>query len=144
MYLFFFLFCYLLITAVPDGGSPFCYVWRFLSIPIGMSLLNSPNNSAIMGAAPNNRLGVASGVLSMVRTLGQVIGVSVLGAFFYHRLAVHAGGPVALEAASPQVITLALHDQFWLVAALIGVGLVTALFTWRWERNHQKMMAVNN
>jgi MFS family permease len=127
---------YLLMTTLPASGSPLGYVWRFLPIPIGMSLFNSPNNSAIMGAAPKHRLGVASAVLSMVRTLGQVIGISVLGAFFYQRLAVHAGGPVALEAASPQVITYALHDQFWLVAALIAAGLATALLTWRWERSH--------
>ena len=69
-----------------------------------------------------------------MRTLGQVAGIAVLGAFFYQRLAVHAGGPVALEDATPQVITYALHDQFWLVSALIAVGFVTALLTWRWER----------
>ena len=73
----------------------------------------------------------------MVRTLGQVIGIAVLGAFFYQRLAVHAEGPTALETAAPQVITAALHDQFWLVAALIACGLITSLFTWRWERTHR-------
>jgi EmrB/QacA subfamily drug resistance transporter len=137
--LFFILAGYLLMTTLPVDGSPLGFVLRFLPIPIGMSLFNSPNNSAIMGAAPKNRLGVASAVLSMVRTLGQVIGISVLGAFFYQRLAVHAGGPVTLEAAAPQVITAALHDQFLLVAALIAVGLVTALLTWRWERAHQSL-----
>jgi hypothetical protein len=129
---------YLLMTTLPVSGSPLGFVARFLPIPIGMSLFNSPNNSAIMGAAPKNRLGVASAVLSMVRTLGQVIGISVLGAFFYGRLAVHAGGPVALEEAAPEVITAALHDQFWLVAALVSIGLVTALLTWRWERAHRR------
>jgi MFS family permease len=101
-----------------------------------MSLFNSPNNSAIMGAAPKNRLGVASAVLSTVRTLGQVIGIAVLGAFFYHRLAVHNGGPIPLEDASAQTITAALHDQFWLVSALIALGLISALLTWRWEIRH--------
>jgi MFS family permease len=134
--LFFILVGYLLMTTLPESGSPLGYVWRFLPVAVGMSLFNSPNNSAIMGAAPKNRLGVASAVLSTVRTLGQVLGVAVLGAFFYHRLAVHNGGPIALEAASPAVITLALHDQFWLVSALIALGLVTALLIWRWESRH--------
>jgi MFS family permease len=89
-----------------------------------------------MGSAPKNRLGVASAVLSTVRTLGQVIGISVLGAFFYHSLSVHNGGAVPLEQASPQVITAALHDQFWLAAALIAIGLITSLLTWRWEIRH--------
>lgn len=128
---------YILMTSLPVSGSPLQFVWRFLPISIGMALFNSPNNSAIMGSAPKSRLGVASAVLSMVRTLGQVIGIAVLGAFFYQRLAVHAEGPTALETAAPQVITAALHDQFWLVAALIACGLITSLFTWRWERTHR-------
>ena len=134
--LFFILAGYLLMTTLPDSGSALGYVWRFLPVAIGMSLFNSPNNSAIMGSAPKNRLGIASAVLSTVRTLGQVIGVAVLGAFFYYRLAVHNGAPVPLEEASPQVITAALHDQFWLVSGLIAIALTTALLTWRWEIRH--------
>jgi EmrB/QacA subfamily drug resistance transporter len=134
--LFFVLAGYMLMTTLPERGSALAYVWRFLPVAVGMSLFNSPNNSAIMGSAPKNRLGIASAVLSTVRTLGQMIGVAVLGAFFYYRLAVHNGTPIALEEASPQVITAALHDQFWLVSALIAVGLVTALLTWRWEIRH--------
>lgn len=132
---------YLLMSTLPASGSPLGYVWRFLPIAVGMSLFNSPNNSAIMGSAPKNRLGVASAVLSMVRTLGQVTGIAVLGAFFYHRLAVHAGGPVALEEAAPQVITYALHDQFLLVSVLIALGLATSLLTWRWERARRRDLA---
>jgi hypothetical protein len=71
-----------------------------------------------------------------MRTLGQVIGVAVLGAFFYHSLAVHNGAPVSLEQASPQVITAALHEQFLVVSVLIAIGLATALVTWRWEIRH--------
>jgi MFS family permease len=134
--LFFILAGYLLMTTLPASGSALGYVWRFLPVAIGMSLFNSPNNSAIMGSAPKNRLGIASAVLSTVRTLGQVIGVAVLGAFFYYRLAVHNGAPIDLEQASPEVITAALHDQFWLVSGLIAIALATALLTWRWEIRH--------
>ena len=134
--LVFILVGYLLMATLPDSGSPMGYVWRFLPVAIGMSLFNSPNNSAIMGAAPKNRLGIASALLSTMRTLGQVIGVAVLGAFFYHSLAVHNGAPVNLEQASPQVITAALHDQFLVVSVLIAIGLVTSLLTWRWEIRH--------
>jgi surface polysaccharide O-acyltransferase-like enzyme len=49
---------------------------------------------------------------------------------------VHNGAPIDLEQASPQVITAALHDQFWLVSALIGIALITSLLTWRWEIQH--------
>lgn len=127
---------YLLMSTLAVNSTQWGFVLRMLPVSIGMSLFNSPNTSAIMGAAPKSRLGVASGVLSMVRTLGQVTGISVLGAFFYSRVALYTHGGKALEQASPQAITAALHDQFLLVSALIAVGLATALLTWRWEARH--------
>jgi EmrB/QacA subfamily drug resistance transporter len=127
---------YLLMTALRVDGTPLGFVLRMLPVAIGMAIFNSPNNSAIMGSAPKNRLGVASAVLSTVRTLGQVTGIAVLGAFFYSRLAVHSGGAVGLDAASPEAIVAALHDQFWLVSVLITVGIAVSLWTWRWEVQH--------
>jgi hypothetical protein len=117
-------------------GSELEFVLRMLPVAIGMATFNSPNNSAIMGAVPRARLGVASGTLSMVRTLGQVIGIAALGAFFAARLNYYAGEQVGLRAADPVVIVAAMHDQFLLVAGLIFCGLVIALLTWRWEHQH--------
>jgi len=127
---------YVLMTTLRVDGTPLGYVLRMLPVATGMAIFNSPNNSAIMGSAPQNRLGVASAVLSMVRTLGQVIGIAVLGAFFYSRLAVHAGGAVGLDVAQPEAIVAALHDQFWLVVMLIAFGIATSLWAWRWEVQH--------
>ncbi len=107
-----------------------------LPVSIGMSIFNSPNNSAIMGAVPRARLGIASGILSMVRTLGQVTGIAALVAFFTSRVSHYSGG-AALNAASPESIVLALHDQFFLVAALILAGIVVSALTWRWEMRTQ-------
>ena len=124
---------YMLMSTLRVDGTPLGYVLRMLPVAIGMATFNSPNNSAIMGSVPRQRLGVASGTLSMVRTLGQLIGIAVLGAVFNSRLAYYSGGPVNLTEAAPTAIVAALHDQFLLVAALIGVGLVTSILTWRWE-----------
>jgi EmrB/QacA subfamily drug resistance transporter len=127
---------YLLMATLRVDGTPLGFVVRMLPVAIGMAMFNSPNNSAIMGSAPKNRLGVASAVLSMVRTLGQVTGIAVLGAFFYSRLAVYSGGTAGLEAAPPKAIVAALHDQFLLVAVLIAVAIAVSLWTWRWEIQH--------
>jgi EmrB/QacA subfamily drug resistance transporter len=127
---------YLTMTTLQADSSQLGFVLRMLPVSIGMSIFNSPNNSAIMGAVPRARLGIASGILSMVRTLGQVTGIAALGAFFTSRVSYYGGG-VELNAAPPQSIVLALHDQFFLVAGLIFVGLIVSLLTWRWERRTQ-------
>lgn len=116
-------------TSIPLG-----YVLCTLGVGLGMGTFQSPNNSAIMGAAPRNRLGISSSMLSLTRTLGQTTGIAVLGAFFATRLDYYAGKPVDIGDASPDVLVAALHDQFLLVAALIGFGLVLALIAWRRER----------
>ncbi len=49
---------------------------------IGMGLFTPPNNSAIMGSAPKEKLGVAGGVLNMMRSLGLIFGVNISGVIF--------------------------------------------------------------
>ena len=125
---------YLLMSTIQVDTVPLGFVLRMLPVAIGMAIFNSPNNSAIMGAAPRERLGVASGILSMVRTMGQVTGIAVLGAFFTARLTAYSGDAVNLRAATPTAIVSALHDQFLLVAALVAVGAIASVIAWRWEK----------
>jgi MFS family permease len=139
--LVFIFFGYLSMAGIRVDGTELEFVLRMLPVAIGMATFNSPNNSAIMGSVPRERLGVASGTLSMVRTLGQVIGIAALGAYFASRLSYYAGAPVGLAAADPVVIVAAMHDQFLLVAGLILIGLVTALLTWRWEQQQAQRKA---
>jgi EmrB/QacA subfamily drug resistance transporter len=51
-------------------------------IGLGVGIFVSPNNSALMGAAPRNRQGIASGVLATARNVGMVLGVGFAGAVF--------------------------------------------------------------
>jgi len=57
-------------------------VLRLIPLGLGMGIFQSPNNSAIMGTAPPERLGVASGLLALTRTLGQTTGLPLMGALF--------------------------------------------------------------
>ena len=49
-------------------------------IGLGVGTFVSPNNSALMGAAPRGRQGIASGVLATARNAGMVMGVGISGA----------------------------------------------------------------
>jgi EmrB/QacA subfamily drug resistance transporter len=49
---------------------------------VGMGMFTPPNNSAIMGAAPREKLGLAGGVLNMMRSLGLIFGVDISGLIF--------------------------------------------------------------
>jgi EmrB/QacA subfamily drug resistance transporter len=49
---------------------------------VGIGLFTSPNTSAILGAAPPTRRGIASGVLATARSFGMVLGIGIGGAIF--------------------------------------------------------------
>jgi EmrB/QacA subfamily drug resistance transporter len=57
-------------------------VGNLLVIGAGQAIFQPPNNSALMGAAPRERQGVASGVLATGRVLGQSLSVAMAGALF--------------------------------------------------------------
>lgn len=132
---------YLTLTRLSVGSTPLQFVLLLLPVGLGMGTFQSPNNTSIMSAAPRSRLGVASGILSMTRTLGQLVGIALLGAFFASRLAVYAQAPVDVTHAQPEVIVAALHDQLYLVAILVAIGLALSLWQARNERKLRRESA---
>ena len=85
---------------------------------LGIGIFASPNNSALMGAAPRHRQGIAAGVLALARNVGMVIGVGLAGAVFTTVL----GRAGAVEAAS---IVSAMRASYLLAAgvAVAGMGI---------------------
>jgi EmrB/QacA subfamily drug resistance transporter len=76
----------LLATFAPSGSRAFVVV-PLMIVGLGIGLFTSPNNSALMGAAPRHRQGIAAGVLALARNLGMVLGVGITGAVFTTYLA---------------------------------------------------------
>jgi len=103
-----------------NAETPFGLVSVILAvIGLGVGLFSSPNNSALMGAAPRPQQGVAGGVLATARNVGMSLGVALAGAIFntvYNSMA--AGG--VPNAAFYQGIQISM-----MVAA--GVALLGAL-----------------
>lgn len=127
---------YAAITTLGPDTTGLGYALRFLPIGIGMGIFQSPNNSAIMGAAPRSRLGIASGLLSLTRTLGQTVGVSVFGALWAGQVMARNGGIVAggATAAAPAIQVAALHDTALVIAAWVGLGLLLSVYAVFHER----------
>lgn len=63
---------------------------------LGTGIFISPNSSALMGAAPRDRQGIAAGVLATARNVGMVLGIGLAGAVFTSYLV--PGAPATLFA----------------------------------------------
>ena len=119
-------------------------ILRFLPASIGMATFQSPNNSAIMGAVPRKRLGVASGLLSMTRTMGQTMGIAVLGALWAGWVILYQGAtlPGGASTASAVAQVAGLHNTFLLVMGLLAFALVLAGWALVQERRERRATPV--
>jgi len=99
-------------------------------IGAGMGVFQSPNNSAILGAVPQQRLGVTSGMLSITRITGQITGVAVLGTVWATRTVSYAGGGTADDAPAAAAAS-GLSDTLAVTTVLVGAALLLGLWMWR-------------
>jgi EmrB/QacA subfamily drug resistance transporter len=101
----------LLLLSRLGPGTEFWLVALGLAIAgAGTGTFITPNTSALMGAAPRSRQGIASGVLAAARNFGMVLGIGLAAAIFTTHLA--------------QNTTEAFYtgiDQGFLAAAVVAV-----------------------
>lgn len=126
-----------LVATLDEGTGALGFVVRFVPVGIGMGTFQTPNNSAIMGAAPPGRSGVAGGLLGLTRALGQTAGIAILGTVWAARVAARAEGPVGADAqAAPLAAQVGgLHDM--MIGVLILIGSVLALCLWDLARRRR-------
>lgn len=119
---------YVSFSTVGADSTPMEIVLRLLPVGLGMGIFQSPNNSLIMGAVVPARLGIASGFLSVSRTLGQLLGVSSLGALWAYRSSQAAG--TVEEAAVASLI-----ETVYVIIAIVLAATLLAAWAWQRERS---------
>lgn len=112
--------------------SIFDIVWPLVVTGLGQALFQSPNNSAIMGSVPLDRLGVASGFLSTVRVVGQASSVALAGAIFTSLGGAQAGAMLHQGEASPvgplaATFIHAFHMALLTCMIISAIGVFTSL-----------------
>ncbi|MGO8949812.1 MAG: MFS transporter [Ktedonobacterales bacterium] len=130
----------LLISQLDAHSSLFDMIWRLVVTGVGQGLFQSPNNSALMGAAPAKQQGSAAGFLATGRVVGQSISVALSGAIFATLGGATAGAILATAASSgaralspvamaalQQTFVDAFHTTFVILACVAAVGVFTSL-----------------
>ncbi|MGQ9612201.1 MAG: MFS transporter [Chloroflexus sp.] len=113
--------CALLGLSTTTPVTPPLQMLSFLILlGIGVGLFQSPNNSTVLGDAPPEALGVASGLLAVVRTIGQTGGIALAGAIWASQIFALNGGPVTPLTAAPPPILASGYDVAMRVAALLA------------------------
>ncbi len=127
----------LLISQLNAQSSVWDIIWRMLVAGTGQAFFQSPNNSALMGSAPRQRQGVASGFLATGRVMGQSVSVALAGAIFTSMGGAVAGAilvqslhqhlPPEVITAQQHTFTTAFHTTFVICAIIAALGVFTSL-----------------
>lgn len=119
----------LLISTLNEQTTIVGYLLRLLPLGLGVGFFQSPNNSAIMGAAPKERLGVVSGLLALSRSLGGTTGLPIMGAIFATQVAALVGGelPGEVTTAPGAALVGGIQTTFRIAAALLVVAFLLAV-----------------
>ena len=138
-------------------GTPYLVIALTMAVVgAGMGLIMAPASAATVGALPREKAPTASSINSVVRELGGVLGIAVVGTVVSasyrselrtalpgtgapatddltsaHMLAAHLPPQVAgrLVGAADQAFTTAMNTGTWICAAITLLGALTAL---RW------------
>jgi EmrB/QacA subfamily drug resistance transporter len=69
----------LLLALYSEALSRSFIIAPLLILGLGNGLFSSPNVNSILSSVPKEKYGLASGILSTIRTMGQSIGIAILG-----------------------------------------------------------------
>lgn len=100
-----------------------------LLIGLGWALFNSPNQSAIMGTVPRDKVGAASGMTLTTARVGGAMGIAISGALMTYALGTRGLTPAQIEspqswAAVPEIFLSA----FSFTAHLVNLLALLAIF----------------
>jgi EmrB/QacA subfamily drug resistance transporter len=122
----------LLFAARPADGGILPVILGLVVFGLGTGSFQSPNNSAVMGAAPREHLGVVSSLLGTSRSVGMVLGVAAAGAVLY--AAVPAGALRASELGPPEAAAFSAGLRWAYVAAAVFAAASALLSLGRGQR----------
>ncbi len=120
-----------LLSQLNAQSSIFDIIWRLVFTGMGQALFQSPNNSALLGSAPPEERGSASGFLATGRVMGQSLSVALAGAIFASlggaaaglSIQQHQGNISALQ----QTFTISFRDALFVCAVIAAIGVFASL-----------------
>jgi EmrB/QacA subfamily drug resistance transporter len=128
-----------LFASIDEHVTVWGFAFRVAPVGLGMGLFNAANNSSVLNAVPRDQLGIASAMLSLMRTLGQTTGVPVIASIFsLVAMGETSGGRHhALLTLPAESLLRGLH---WAFIAAAGLSL-TAFATGAWELKQRRAAA---
>ena len=135
------------ISQLNAQSSVWDIVWPLVVTGAGQAMFQSPNNSALLGAAPRGQQGSASGFLATGRVVGQSLSVALAGAIFAGLGGAAAGQVLATQqynhalsaaqvSALQQTFAYGFHAAFITCAVIAAIGIFASLVRGNEDKAH--------
>ena len=121
-----------ILSTLNEGSGLGLVVGGLVVLGVGMGMFASPNTSAVMGSVRKDQIGVASGTISTMRTVGQSLSLVVMAAV----IAAVAGSDIAdlifgggsvgdIDAVQEQFLN-GMQAAFLVAAGIAVLGAITS------------------
>jgi MFS family permease len=102
--------------------------WQSLVFPLilagtGMGLIMAPANTVVMAAAPVEKSGAASGIMTTTRQIGGLLGVAILGAVLQSQLVTNLNSALKNITTLPEAVKTAIITAINKGGATSGMNL---------------------
>lgn len=106
------------------------YIAIYISIlAIGQGIFQAPNNSLIMSSVPKNKLGISGSVNSLVRNLGQIVGVTLATSLLYNFMSDKIGYRVTDYVRNRDDVFIYGMKYVYIVLVIVcGIGTILTIF----------------
>ncbi len=129
-----------LISGFNQEMTEWRYALAYLPFGLGIGIFQSPNNSSIMGAAPPERTGTASGLLSLSRTLGQSLGLPLTATVFVLVATQGSAHTFAIDSMGGEALVKGIEGTFR-PAAFLMLGAAILAGSSLLSKTHRKPMS---
>lgn len=105
--------------------AAFCIVL----IGLGQGFFQPANNSLIMSTVPKNKLGIAGSINSLVRNLGQMVGITLSTTILYNFMSIKMGHRVVdYVFGRDDVFVYGMRHVYIILVFVCGVGIIATIF----------------
>ena len=118
----------LLLAFYSEALSRSFIVIPLIILGLGNGLFSSPNVNSILSSVPREKYGLASGILSTIRTMGQSIGIAIMGSIVSVVMPPGTFARLSEDAVELAAFFLSgVRIAFLIASILSGMGIFTSL-----------------
>lgn len=131
-------------STINESTTALGFIIRMIPFGVGLGLFQSPNNSAIMGSVSRERLGIASGLCSLSRVLGNASGLPLMGAIFYRQIQAitHLPGGLDISTAPAYAITNGVQRTYQIAACIVMTAICLAVIAFIIESRSNRIKSL--